>query len=223
MNGRPTDDGDERDAAVADEFDDSLDLDEIEMAAARRKFEREQRQAWGKWRQDRELNRRKVLRSLIGLVIGAVLAGFLAYGCNAIRGPRQVELADKVDDYLLQPPTAATQQLSGQFEAAGATGPAAGTYRGPSGVPNGGPIDVVFVAGYSTEIPLEVVEQLLPPVTGNDNEYREDGPPLTCGATADGSRCAWTGSDLVGGTSARGIAPEQLEKITRLLRAKAIR
>jgi hypothetical protein len=215
VKGRPTDDGEERDGAVEDEFDDSLDLDEIEMAAARRKFEQEQRQAWGKWRQDRELNRRKVMRSLVGLVIGAVLAGLLAYGCDAIRGPRQVELADKVDDYVLQPPSAATQQLSGQFEAAGATGPAAGTYRGPN--------EVVFVAGYSTEIPLEVVEQLLPPVTGADNEYRNDGPAQTCGATADGSRCAWTSGDLVGGTTARGIPPEQLEKITRVLRAKAVR
>lgn len=219
MSERPIDDGEQPDAVdhhardprelTADE------LDELEMAAARRKFEQEQRQAWGKWRQDRELNRRKVLRSLIGLVVGAVLAGLLAYGCDAIKGPRHVGLAHEVGGYVLQPPTPDTQRVAGQLEAAGATGPAAGIYRGPQ--------DVLFVAGYSTDVPVDVVEQLLPPAVGADNDYQGRGGPLTCGATADGSRCVWKSSDIVGGTSARGVPPDQLEKITRDLRAGAIR
>jgi hypothetical protein len=190
-------------------------LDELEMDAARRKFERQQREAWGTWRQDREQNRRKVLRSLIGLLIGSVLAGVLAYGCSALRAPREVRFADSVSGFELQPATSETDRLAGQLEAAGATGPEARYYRGTD--------EVLLLAGYSTDLPTDVVASLLPPVTTGDNEYQGRGGPLECGATADGSRCVWKSTDLVGGTSARGMAPDTLEKVTRDLRAGAIR
>lgn len=203
-------DPDEDDLDEAD-----LDPEEFEMRAARRKFQREQRAAWGSWKQDRELNRRKVKRSLVSLVVVAVLAGLLAYGCDALRGPRQVRFADTVSGYRLEPPTPQTDQLAGQLQADGAIGPAARYYRGPG--------EVLLIAGYTTDIPTDVVGGLLPPVTGADNDYSGHGGPLTCGATAQGSRCVWKSSDLVGGTSASGMPPEALEKITRELRANAIR
>jgi hypothetical protein len=212
------DDADQLDDA--DEFDDldgfDLDPDELEMRVAARNYEREQRAAWGSWRQDREQNRKKVLRSLFGLLIGSVLAGFVAYGCSVFRAPQQVRFADTVSGYQLQPSTPDNEQLAGQLQAAGAVGPAARYYRGGSG-------EVLLIAGYSTQIPTDVVSSLLPPVTADDNDLSGRGGPLNCGATAEGSRCVWKSTDLVGGTSARGMAPAALEKITRDLRAGAIR
>ena len=190
------------------------DVDAAERA--RRDREEQGRLAWGSWRQDRALNRRKVLRSLVGLLVAVVLTGLLAYGCSLVRGPRHVRLNPVVSGLTLQPSTPDTQQLQGRFEAAGATGPAAGYYRGPNG-------DVLFVAGYSTELPPDVLSSLLPPVTGSDLEYEGRGGPLNCGATANGSRCVWKSSDMVGGTAATGVAPNVLEQVTRDLRGGAIR
>jgi hypothetical protein len=168
----------------------------------------------GSWKQDREANRRKVLRSLVSLVVVALLTAFVAYGCDLLRGPRQVRLAEKVDGYVLQPSTAETEHLAGQFEAAGATGPAARYYSGPH--------QVLFIAGYSTEIPADVLSSLLPTVVADEIEYKGRGGPLNCGTTADGSRCVWKSSDVVGGTSAKGVPVAELEKTTRDLRAGAL-
>ncbi|HSP36501.1 MAG TPA: hypothetical protein VLR26_01980 [Frankiaceae bacterium] len=211
----PLDEGDEPQRAKIphqSEFDD----DEYEefVRDSGRKVE-ETKRAWGSWTQDREQNRRKVLRALVGLVVVTVLTGLLAYGCDVLRGPPQVRLNDQVAGYVLQPPTSETEQLAGRFEAAGATGPSARYYRGPN--------LVLFVAGFSTELPVDVVAQLLPPSVSGDIDYEGRGGSLTCGATADGSRCLWKSSSIVGGTSAKGVPPDALEKVTRELRAGALR
>lgn len=192
--------------------------DDRPAAAKRKREEQESQQAWGSWRQDREANRRKVLRSLVGLVVSVTGAALLAYGCSVLRGPQQVRLADEVSGYLLEPPSEQTQRLAGQFEAAGATGPAAGIYRAS---PDGRG-DVLFVAGFGVDLPVEVLGGLLPPTTTGDARLEGRGGTLTCGATADGSRCLWKGAEIVGGTSAVGVAPEVLEQVTRDLRAGAI-
>ncbi len=176
--------------------------------------EEQARQAWGSWRQDRELNRRKVLRALLGLGIAALLAGVVAYGCDILRGPPQLALAARVGDFTLQPPSSETEQLSGRLEAAGAQGPVAGRYAGPGG-------DVLIVAGISEEIPPEVLGELLPQITVGDTVYDGRGGPVTCGATASGSRCIWKSGDVVAGTSA-ARPPEDLARVTRDLRAAAI-
>jgi hypothetical protein len=212
---QPGRDFDDRDLDDRD-FEEEEDPDYENPAVAKRKrIEAEKRAAWGSWKQDREANRRKVLRSLVSLVVVALLTGFVAYGCDLLRGPRQLRLNDQVDGYVLQPPTAETEQLAGQFEAAGAVGPAARYYAGPH--------QVLFVAGYSTELPTDVISSLLPPVVSGDSEYSGRGGPLNCGATADGSRCVWKSSDVVGATSAKGVSPTELEKTTRNLRAGAIK
>jgi hypothetical protein len=197
-------------------LEDDEDPDYENPAVAKRKrIEAEKRAAWGSWKQDREANRRKVLRSLVSLVVVALLTGFVAYGCDLLRGPRQVRLNDQVADYVLQAPTSETEQLAGRFEAAGAVGPAARYYSGPH--------QVLFVAGYSTELPTDVLSSLLPAVVSGELVYTGRGGPLDCGATADGSRCVWKSSDVVGGTSAKGVSPTELEKTTRDLRAGALK
>jgi hypothetical protein len=184
-------------------------------AAARKRKDEENVRAWGSWRQDRELNRRKVLRSLVGLVVAAVLCGLLAYGCSILRGPQQIRLAPEVSGFVLQPPDPATQELAGRFEAAGAVGPAAGVYRGTD--------DVTLLAGYGAPLPVQVLDPLLPASTGDDVRYEGRGGTLTCGPTATGSRCVWKGAEVLGGTFADRIPPEALQTITRDLRAGAIR
>lgn len=171
--------------------------------------------AWGSWRPDRAANRRKTLRALVGLVVVSVTAGLFAYGCDLLRGPPQVRLNTEVGGYVLQPPTAETESLRGRFEASGAIGPAAAYYRGPT--------DVLFLAGFGTELPTDVVDELLPPGIGADAEFDGRGGPLVCGPTIGGSRCLWKSGDVVGGTSGAGLPPDQLERITRDLRAGALR
>jgi hypothetical protein len=183
---------------------------------ARRQREQEQeRLAWGSWRQDRELNRRKVLRALVGLVVVIVASALLAYGCDAVRGPQQLKLEPSVAGLSLQPPTDETEQLRGSFEAAGAVGPAAGRYTD-------GRTSTLFVVGIGQEIPITVLSGLLPASTA-DLDYDGPGGPVTCGPTADGSRCLWKNGDLVGGTAARGTPPEALAALTRELRGGAVR
>lgn len=199
------------DDAEHDESDDELDA--LERDPRVRK-EKEARQALGSWRQDREANRRKVLRSLVGLVVIVLATTLLAYGCSVLRGPAHVHLADEVSGFVLQPAAPDEESLRGRFEAAGAVGPAAGTYRGTS--------DVLVVAGYGSDLPVEVLGTLLPS-TSDDAAYEGRGGTITCGPTADGSRCLWKGSDIVGGTVGKGLTPEALERITRDLRAGAVR
>jgi hypothetical protein len=189
---------------------------EYEPDEPRRKTEEELRRAWGSWRQDRVANRRKVLRSLVWLVVIVVLTSLLAYGCDLLRGPPQVRLNAAVAGLTLQPPTGETERLRGQFEAAGAVGPAAGHYRGAE-------TDILLVAGIGKELPSGVLSELLPPVTGSDLEYEGRGGALNCGATAEGSRCVWKNGEIVGGTAASRLAPDVLERFTRDLRAGALR
>jgi hypothetical protein len=177
--------------------------------------EEEVRRAWGSWRQDRELNRRKVLRSLVGLVVISVLTGLLAYGCSLLRSPRQVKLNSTASGLTLQSPTSETVQLTGAFEAAGADGATAGHYRGTG-------TDVLLVAGYGQQLPTDLLSGLLPPVTGADLDYTGSGGPINCGATSNGSRCVWKSGDLLGGTAATGVAPDALERLTRDLRTSAL-
>lgn len=201
---------------VGSGFEDDEDPNYENPAVVKRKrIEDEKRAAWGSWKQDREANRRKVLRSLVWLVVVALLTAFVAYGCDLLRGPRQVRLNDHVAGYVLQPPTAENEQLAGQFEAAGAVGPTARYYTGPN--------QVLFVAGYSTQLPTDIISSLLPPVVSGDIDYTGRGGPLNCGATAEGSRCVWKSGDIVGGTSAKGVPPAELENTTRDLRAGAFK
>jgi hypothetical protein len=176
--------------------------------------EAEARHALGSWRQDREANRRKVLRSLIGLVVIVLASALLAYGCSVLRGPAQVHLADEVSGFVLLPAGPQEESLRGRFEAAGAIGPAAGTYRGTS--------DVLVIAGFGSDLPVEVLGSLLPD-TSDEAPYEGRGGTLTCGPTADGSRCLWKGAEIVGGTVAKGLPPQALADITRDLRAGAVR
>jgi hypothetical protein len=190
---------------------------ELDPAAVKRRRNVEQeRRALGSWRQDREMNRRKVLRSLVWLAIIVVLTSFLAYGCSQLRGPRQLELNPSVGTFALLAPTNETEQLRGQFEAAGATGPTAGRYRN-------GATEVLLAVGVGTDLPTVVLGSLLPPVTGGESETPGRGGPVACGATATGSRCLWKSGDIVGGTSANGVSPEVLDGLTRDLRAGAVR
>jgi hypothetical protein len=213
----PAADGD--DGANDDRADDDAEFDEWgeELPPPRRKVEDEEaaRKAWGSWRQDREKNRRKVLRALVGLVVISVLAGVFAYGCDALRGPRQLVLSERVGDFALQAPTSETEQLQGRLEAAGAAGPVAGRYAGPAG-------EVTIVAGIGDELPPELLSSLLPDVTGDELVYEERGGPITCGATATGSRCVWKSADIVAGTTA-ATPPADLERISRDLRVGAVR
>ncbi len=206
----PDDDAELDDADGLDGLDGSGDPD----LDPRVRKEKEARQALGSWRQDREANRRKVLRSLVGLVVIVFATAFVAYGCSVLRGPAQVHLADQSGGFVLQPASPQETSLRGQFEAAGAVGPAAGTYRGTS--------DVLVVAGYGSKLPVEVLGSLLPS-TSDDAAFEGRGGTITCGPTTDGSRCLWKGSEILGGTVGKGLTPQALAAITRDLRAGAVR
>jgi hypothetical protein len=67
-----------------------------------------------------------------------------------------------------------------------------------------------------------VLASLLPR-TSHDAPFEGRGGTLTCGPTSDGSRCLWKGAEIVGGTVGKGLTPEALERITRDLRAGAVR
>jgi hypothetical protein len=208
VSGEPPADGTD----AGEEFDDWG--EPLPSPRRRQQDEEQAKLAWGSWRQDRELNRRKVLRALVGLVVVSVLAGVVAYGCSILRGPPQLRLASRVGDFTLQSPSSDTERLAGQLNAAGAQGTTAGRYTGPPG-------DVVIVAGISDEIPPEVLGQLLPDITVGDTVYDGRGGPLTCGATASGSRCVWQSGDVVAGSIA-AMPPEQLAAVSRDLRAGAL-
>jgi hypothetical protein len=210
VTARPPDDDAEHDEPI-DERDDGSGDPELDPRVRK---EKEATKALGSWRQDREANRRKVLRSLVGLVVIVLATTFLAYGCSLLRGPAQVHLADEFSGYTLLPATPSEESLRGRFEAAGAIGPAVGTYRGTS--------DVLLVAGFGSDLPVEVLGSLLPS-TSNDAPFEGRGGTLTCGPTSDGSRCLWKGAEIVGGTVGKGLTPEALERITRDLRAGAVR
>src|SRR3954470_19559244 len=208
VSGEPPADGTD----AGEEFDDWG--EPLPSARSKKDQEEQARLAWGSWRQDRELNRRKGLRALVGLVVVSVLAGVVAYGCSILRGPPQLQLAGRVGEFALQPPSSETERLAGRLEATGAQGTTAGRYVGPPG-------DVVIVAGISDEIPPEVLGQLLPDITVGDTVYDGRGGPLTCGATASGSRCVWQSADVVAGSTA-GPPPEELARLSRDLRAGAL-
>jgi hypothetical protein len=176
-----------------------------------RRREEQERLAWGSWRQDRELNRRKVLRALLGLLVVVVLAGMFAYACDRIRGPQQLHLSSRVTDFTLQPPDDESQQLLGRYQAAGAVGPAVGRYTGPPGT-------VLFAVGLGTALPTDVLARLLPDATGGDITFEGNGGPISCAPTAQGSRCVYKNGNEVGGTSAAGITPPALAEVTRTLR-----
>ena len=211
MTARPPDD----DAGL----DPSDELDELDGSGdpdldPRMRKESEERKALGSWRQDREANRRKVLRSLVGLVVIVLATAFVAYGCSVLRGPAQVRPRQRVGRLRPAAGHPSGGGLRGQFEAAGAVGPAAGTYRGTS--------DVLLVAGYGSKLPVEVLGSLLPS-TSDDAAFEGRGGTITCGPTTDGSRCLWKGAEIVGGTVGKGLPPVALAAITRDLRAGAVR